>query len=116
MDEATVFKNAPAWLVGLGLGGASLVGGAIWLRQFLSSAKVDRSANDANVATIERLTAEVEEANKRADAERDRADQLMHEREDMIRKIGELEGKVDALSAQVAQLSDLIVSMKRGQA
>lgn len=111
MDEVSILKNAPAWLVGLGMGGTAIVAGAVFLRQFLSSAKVDRSANEANVQTIERLTSEVEGERKRADQERDRADQLMHEREDMIREIGELKGKVDALTSQVAHLSDLVASL-----
>jgi hypothetical protein len=116
MDEASVFAKVPSWLIGLGTGGAAIVGAAVFLRQFLSSAKVDRAADAANVATIERLTAEVENERKRADSERDRADQLMHEREDMIREIGELKGKVDTLTAQVAQLTDLVVSLKRSEA
>ncbi len=92
------FDNLPEWAkwVGSILGGIAAAG--LYLRQYLSKAKVDRTVNEVNAQTIERLFAQWV-------AERERADKLMREREAMARKIGELTGKVDALRMQIESLT-----------
>lgn len=97
MDEA----NFPEWLKWMGPTGAAIAAGALFLRQYLSGAKVDRAADDANVATILRLQAELK-------SERDRADKLMADREQMIGELGQLRGEVAALRNQVETLTKLI--------
>lgn len=97
MDEA----NFPEWLKWMGSAGAAIAAGALFLRQYLSGAKVDRAADDANVATILRLQAELK-------SERERADKLMADREQMIGELGQLRGEVAALRGQVENLTKLI--------
>lgn len=91
----------PEWLKWTGPAGAAIAAGALFLRQYLSGAKVDRAADDANVATIRRLQDELAK-------ERERADSLMRDREAMIQEIGQLRGEVQALRSQVETLTRLI--------
>ena len=102
------FDKLPEWLKWTGGVLGSLAAAGLYLRQYLSKAKVDRTANEVNAQTIERLFAQWV-------AERERADKLMREREAMARKIGELTGKVDALRMQVESLTMLVQTLK-GQA
>lgn len=105
MNETEFLGNVPAWLkyLGTAVGSAGIAG--LSLRQWLSQASVDRAANDANVATINRLQAQVI-------TERDRADALMRDREALVREVGELRGEVTALREQVETLTTLV---KNGQ-
>lgn len=97
MDET----NFPEWLKWMGPTGAAILGLGLYLRQYLSGAKVDRAADDANVATILRLQDELRQ-------ERERADKLMIDREQMITELGQLRGEVAALRSQVEILTKLI--------
>ncbi|HKY46132.1 MAG TPA: hypothetical protein VJM50_23780 [Pyrinomonadaceae bacterium] len=86
----------PAWVGSIIVG----LGFAIFhIRQWLSGANVDRAADSANAATIERL--QVAYLN-----ERDRADTLMREREALITNIGKLEAQVLLLTDQVKHLTN----------
>mgnify|MGYP001232339087 CR=1 FL=1 len=98
-----------------GIGGY-VVAGFLVLRQWLSSAKVERAANDADVATITRLQTQLQDERARADAERARADELMRERERMVTEIGELRGRVEILSSQVQHLTALVERYAKGGA
>lgn len=101
MNEDAFVENLPAVMKYTGAGLGYLVAGVLAMRAWLSQAKVDRTANDSNAATILRLQAQVV-------TERDRADRLMIEREAMVREIGELRGKVETLSEQVETLTALV--------
>lgn len=96
-----MFENIPDWASWLGTGAAAFTAGFLFLRQYLSSAKVDRAADDANVATILRLQSELQK-------ERERADKLMADREQMIGELCQLRGEVEALRNQVEMLTRLI--------
>jgi len=108
MNEPDLLDHVPTWakyiVTAVGGGGASL----LFLRQWLSQSNVDRTANDANAQTIIRLQAQVV-------TERDRADRLMVERESMVKQIGELSGKVEVLSSQVDQLTELVRGITGGE-
>lgn len=101
MTESDFVAAIPTWLKYLASAGGGMGAALLFLRQWLSQAKVDRTANDANVATILRLQAE-------RDAERERADAMMREREAMVAELGELRGKVETLSEQVETLTALV--------
>ena len=101
MNENDVFSKLPDAVKYGGVAGGYIAAAILFLRQWLSQAKVDRTATEANVATITRLQAE-------RDSERERADQLMHEREAMVAELGELRAKVEMLSTQVEDLKTLI--------
>lgn len=108
MNEPDFLGNVPAWAKYLGTAVGSIAASALLLRQWLSGANVDRTANDANAQTIVRLQAQVV-------TERDRADRLMVERESMVKQIGELSGKVEVLSSQVDQLTELVKGITGGE-
>jgi hypothetical protein len=105
MNEPDLLDHVPTWakyiVTAIAGSGASL----LFLRQWLSQANVDRTANDSNAQTIIRLQAQVV-------TERDRADRLMVEREAMVKEIGELRGKVEVLSEQVERLTELVQGLK----
>ncbi len=107
MTEDQVLSNIPSWMKYVASAAGGVGAAMLFLRQWLSQAKVDRTANDANAATIIRLQAQVV-------VERDRADSLMREREAMVRELGELKGKVEILSDQVETLTDLVKQLKGG--
>jgi len=103
--EDLFLNSVPAWIKYL----AAFAGGSgaalLYLRQWLSQAKVDRTANEANVETIQRLMGQLE-------AERRRADAYMREREEMVREIGALKGKVEILTEQVETLTALVKELR----
>jgi len=107
MDDIT--KGMPSWLSWGGGAIAAIGAGAIYLRQYLSSAQVDRTANEANVATILRLQDELK-------AERERADALMKDREGMVARIAELGAEVKALRDQVETLTNMLSGHSKGAA
>jgi predicted nuclease with TOPRIM domain len=101
MNENDLLAGIPAWAKYVGGSTGFVAAGVLWLRQWLSSAKVDRTIDTEAVQTIQRLQAQVE-------SERKRADDLMHEREAMATEIGSLRGEVAALRNQVEMLVKLI--------
>lgn len=105
MNEPDVLAGLPDWLKFAGGASGFIAAGALWIRQWLSSAKLDRAADDANERTLARLQEQLL-------AERDRADTLMREREAMATEIGSLRGEVHALRAQVDSLMAMIREMR----
>jgi HAMP domain-containing protein len=101
MNENDFLAGIPAWAKYAGGSTGFVAAGVLWLRQWLSSAKVDRTIDTEAVTTINRLREQVE-------VERKRADDLMHEREAMATEIGQLRGEVQALRSQVEMLVALI--------
>lgn len=101
MNENDFLAGIPAWAKYTGGATGFVAAGVLWLRQWLSSAKVDRTIDAEAVQTIQRLQAQVE-------SERQRADALMHEREAMATEIGQLRGEVASLRQQVETLVALI--------
>jgi len=102
MDE---LNDVPSWAKWIGGAGGAIVAAWLYFRQFLSSAKVDRAADDANVATILRLQDELK-------SDRERADALMRDRESMVAELGQLRGEVKALRDQVSMLTDLVRELR----
>lgn len=107
--EDEIVKNLPSGLKWAGAALGAIVAGALFLRQYLSGAKVDRTANESNVATILRLQDELRQ-------ERDRADSLMREREAMAQEIGSLRAEVQGLREQIEMLRDIVTGQRGMQA
>lgn len=114
MNENDFLAGLPDWVKLLGGGFGFVIAASLGLRQWLSSAKVDRTADEATTNTINTLQEQLA-------AERTRADDLMHEREAMATEIGQLRGEVaglrsqvEAQTKQIAMLLTLVSAMREG--
>lgn len=102
MDE---LAGIPGWLKWVSMGGAGIAAGALFLWQYLSNAKVDRSVDGATVELIKNLQTQLVN-------EQGRADSLMREREAMATEIGQLRGEVHGLREQVRLLTEAVDRMR----
>ncbi|NHC53100.1 chemotaxis protein [Pseudomonas sp. AU8050] len=105
MDPTDLGPGTATWL-----GGSATVvlGGLLWLRKFLSKDATDRAMDNADIGTLRRLNELLNQeraARKEAEA---RADQFAKERNDLAAAVGRMEGKIEALSSQVAQLTERV--------
>ena len=85
-----------------------LLGSFLWLRKFLSKDAADRAMDNADIGTVRRLNELLDserEARKLAEA---RADQFAKERNDLAATVGRMEGKIEALTSQVGQLTERV--------
>lgn len=107
MDPTDLGPGTATWLGGTG---TVLLGGFLWLRKFLSKDATDRAMDNADIGTVRRLNELLDserEARKLAEA---RADQFAKERNDLAATVGRLEGKIEALTSQVGQLTDRVTA------
>ncbi|MFD2641838.1 hypothetical protein [Pseudomonas japonica] len=107
MDPTDLGPGTATWLGGTG---TVLLGGFLWLRKFLSKDAADRAMDTADIGTVRRLNELLDserEARKLAEA---RADQFAKERNDLAATVGRLEGKIEALTSQVGQLTDRVTA------
>ncbi|MEW5621365.1 chemotaxis protein [Pseudomonas putida] len=105
MDPTDLGPGTATWLGGTG---TVLLGGFLWLRKFLSKDAADRAMDSADIGTVRRLNELLDserEARKLAEA---RADQFAKERNDLAATVGRMEGKIEALTSQVASLTDRV--------
>lgn len=102
MDISDVGQNAQyTW----GGGAAALIIAALTIRRWMSRDKVDRSLDAATVQLIQSLQSERDAANKRAADAETRADAALSASAALQSEIALLRYKVEALNAQVAQLT-----------
>jgi len=100
----------PEEFAGGGVGGwigaiaATVIGGGLMLRKWLSRDAVDRAGDRAEVNIIETLTAQLAAANARADT-------FAKERNDAIREIGDLKAQVAQLTAKVEIMQNQLERM-----
>lgn len=102
MDPTDLGPGTATWL-----GGSATVvlGGLLWLRRFLSKDATDRAMDSADIGTLKRLNELLnQERAARKEAET-RADQFAKERNDLAAAVGRMEGKIEALTSQVGQLT-----------
>jgi len=107
VDPTDLGPGTATWLGGTG---TVLLGGFLWLRKFLSKDATDRAMDNADIGTVRRLNELLDserEARKQAEA---RADQFAKERNDLMATVGRLEGKIEALTSQVGQLTDRVTA------
>lgn len=105
MDPNDLGPGTFAWLGGTG---TVLLGGLLWLRRFLSKDATDRAMDSADIGTLKRLNELLNQeraARKEAEA---RADQFAKERNDLAAAVGRMEGKIEALTSQVGQLTERV--------
>jgi hypothetical protein len=105
MDPTDLGPGTATWL-----GGSATVvlGGLLWLRKFLSKDATDRAMDNADIGTLRRLNELLNQeraARKEAEA---RADQFAKERNDLAAAVGRMEGKIEALTSHVAQLTERV--------
>ncbi|MEW2925009.1 MULTISPECIES: DUF3450 domain-containing protein [Pseudomonas] len=107
MDPTDLGPGTATWLGGTG---TVVLGGFLWLRKFLSKDAADRAMDTADIGTVRRLNELLDserEARKLAEA---RADQFAKERNELAAAVGRMEGKIEALTGQVSQLTDKVTS------
>jgi len=107
MDPTDLGPGTATWLGGTG---TVLLGGFLWLRKFLSKDAADRAMDNADIGVVRRLNELLDserEARKLAEA---RADQFAKERNELAAAVGRMEGKIEALTGQVSQLTDKVTS------
>ncbi|WP_085706459.1 chemotaxis protein [Pseudomonas sp. B8(2017)] len=107
MDPTDLGSGTATWLGGSGI---VLTGALLWVRRFLSKDAADRAMDTADIGTVRRLNDLLDserEARKLAEA---RADQFAKERNDLAAMAGRLEGKIEALTSQVGQLTDRVTA------
>ncbi|MFJ5188471.1 chemotaxis protein [Pseudomonas fulva] len=105
MDPTDLGPGTATWLGGTG---TVLLGSFLWLRKFLSKDATDRAMDNADIGTVRRLNELLDserEARKLAEA---RADQFAKERNDLAATVGRMEGKIEALTSQVGQLTERV--------
>ncbi len=105
MDPTDLGPGTATWL-----GGSATVvlGGLLWLRRFLSKDATDRAMDNADIGTLKRLNELLnQERSARKEAEA-RADQFAKERNDLAAAVGRMEGKIEALTSQVGQLTERV--------
>lgn len=107
MDPTDFGPGTATWLGGTG---TVLLGGFLWLRKFLSKDAADRAMDNADIGTVRRLNELLDserEARKLAEA---RADQFAKERNELAAAVGRMEGKIEALTSQVGQLTEKVTT------
>jgi hypothetical protein len=105
MDPTDLGPGTVTWLGGTG---TVLLGGFLWLRKWLSRDATDRAMDTADIGVVRRLNELLDierEARKQSEA---RADQFAKERNDLAALVGRMEGKIEALTSQVGQLTERV--------
>jgi predicted RNase H-like nuclease (RuvC/YqgF family) len=107
MDPTDLGPGTATWLGGTG---TVLLGAFLWLRKFLAKDATERAMDNADIGTVRRLNDLLDSeraARKESDA---RADQFARERNELAAAVGRMEGKIEALTGQVAQLTERVAS------
>lgn len=105
MDPTDLGPGTATWLGGTG---TVLLGGFLWLRKFLARDATDRAMDNADIGTVRRLN-ELLDSERTARKESEaRADQFAKERNELAAAVGRMEGKIEALTSQVAQLTQRV--------
>ncbi|WP_268797531.1 chemotaxis protein [Pseudomonas huanghezhanensis] len=107
MDPTDLGPGTATWLGGTG---TVLLGGFLWLRRFLQKDATDRAMDNADIGTVRRLNELLNTERVRADSAEARADQFAKERNDAVAAVGRMEGKIEALTSQVSQLTDKVTT------
>ena len=107
MDPTDLGPGTATWLGGTG---TVLLGGILWLKRYLQKDATERAMDNADIGTVRRLNELLDSERTRANAAEARADQFAKERNELAAAVGRMEGKVEALTSQIAQLTDKVTS------
>lgn len=107
MDPTDLGPGTATWLGGTG---TVMLGVFLWLRKFLSKDATDRAMDNADIGTVRRLNELLDTERARANAAEARADQFAKERNELAAAVGRMEGKIEALTSQVAQLTATVTT------
>ncbi len=102
MDPTDLGPGTATWLGGTG---TVLLGAFLWLRKFLAKDATERAMDNADIGTVRRLNELLDSERTRANAAEARADQFAKERNDLAAAVGRMEGRIEALTSQVEQLT-----------
>ncbi|WP_060489641.1 hypothetical protein [Pseudomonas sp. NBRC 111121] len=105
MDPTDLGPGTATWLGGTG---TVLLGGFLWLRKFLSKDAADRAMDNADIGTVRRLNELLDSEREARKLAESRADQFAKERNDLAATVGRMEGKIEALTSQVANLTERV--------
>ena len=105
MDPTDLGPGTATWLGGTG---TVLLGGILWLKRYLQKDATERAMDNADIGTVRRLNELLDSERSRANAAEARADQFAKERNDAVAAVGRMEGKIEALTSQVAQLTQRV--------
>jgi hypothetical protein len=107
MDPTDLGAGTATWATGTV---SIILGGFLWLRRLLSKDAADRAMDNAGISAVQRLNELLDsERAARATAEA-RADQYAKERNELAAVVGRMEGKVEVLTGQVAQLTEKVTT------
>lgn len=98
--------NSPGGVVGAL--SAALVGGAMFLRKYWLTDKVDKAVSDATSGLIASMSDQIEKANARADAADKRADEANDRVQSLLTEISDLRTQVLSLTARVEEQNRLL--------
>ncbi|MFJ4256187.1 chemotaxis protein [Pseudomonas monteilii] len=102
MDPTDLGPGTVTWLSGTG---TVLLGAFLWLRKWLSRDAAERAMDSADIAVVRRLTELLDiERDARREAEA-RADQLARERNELVLRVGRLQGRIMVLGSQLSRSS-----------
>ena len=102
MDPTDLGPGTVTWLSGTG---TVLLGAFLWLRKWLSRDAAERAMDSADITVVRRLTELLDiERDARREAET-RADQLARERNELVLRVGRLQGRIMVLSSQLSRSS-----------
>ncbi|MBD1589769.1 chemotaxis protein [Pseudomonas typographi] len=107
VDPTDLGAGTATWLGGTG---TVLLGAFLWLRKFLSRDATERAMDNADIGTVRRLNELLDSERTARQAAEARADQFAKERNELAAAVGRMEGKIEALSSQVAQLTDKVTT------
>lgn len=105
MDPTDLGPGTATWLGGTG---TVLLGGFLWLRKFLSKDAADRAMDNADIGTVRRLNELLDSEREARKLAEQRADQFAKERNDLAATVGRMEGKIEVLTSQVANLTERV--------
>ncbi|PNA96573.1 MULTISPECIES: chemotaxis protein [unclassified Pseudomonas] len=107
MDPTDLGPGTATWLGGSGI---VVTGALLWVRRFLSKDAADRAMDNADIGTVRRLNELLDSEREARKLAETRADQFAKERNELAAAVGRMEGKIEALTSQVGQLTEKVTT------
>jgi hypothetical protein len=110
MDLGQQSTSFWGWLGGGGL--ATVIMAALQLRRRLSRDNVDRHSNQAEKSLIDRLSEELDKADRRVEVAEGRADLMFEQRMAMLRELSPIQSTLAAMEERLKQQAEIIAGQK----